>query len=56
MNFKEDKDKGAWILELGTYPGICLGMRTYAESEQTTYVQQEGRKGRLPINNRSDDG
>jgi hypothetical protein len=38
MNFKEDENKGAWVLELGTYPGICLGIRTYAESEQTTYV------------------
>jgi len=27
-----------WSLSLGLYPGFLIGMRTYEEKEQTTYV------------------
>ena len=27
-----------WTLSIGFYPGICLGLRTYEEPEQTSYV------------------
>ena len=33
----ENKNKG-WMIELGLYPGILLGVRTYEEEEFTTYV------------------
>jgi hypothetical protein len=34
-----DKEiKKNWTMSLGFYPGICLGMRTYEEPEQTSYV------------------
>tara|TARA_R110000803_G_C11952059_1_gene317799 strand:+ start:1087 stop:1239 length:153 start_codon:yes stop_codon:yes gene_type:complete len=35
---KEDESKVAWILELGLYPGILLGARTYIEQDTITYV------------------
>tara|TARA_B110000977_G_scaffold84484_1_gene112809 strand:- start:225 stop:377 length:153 start_codon:yes stop_codon:yes gene_type:complete len=35
---KEDESKPGWILEIGTYPGILFGMRTYEEPGQTTFV------------------
>jgi len=28
----------AYILEIGLYPGILFGLRTYPEENQTTYV------------------
>ena len=27
-----------WSLSLGFYPGVLIGIRTYEELEQTTYV------------------
>ena len=30
--------KNNWSLSLGFYPGICLGIRTYNEENQTTHV------------------
>jgi|TARA_R110002096_G_scaffold55773_1_gene142870 hypothetical protein len=34
-----DKEvKKNWTLSLGFYPGVVLGMRTYEEEEQTSYV------------------
>ena len=33
-----DKEKKNWTLSCGFYPGICLGIRTYEEPEQTSYV------------------
>jgi hypothetical protein len=35
---KEDEDKTAWYLELGLYPGILLGFRTYDQGELYTHV------------------
>jgi hypothetical protein len=35
---KEDESKPAWILEIGLYPGILFGIRTYQEEETTTHV------------------
>ena len=33
----EDK-KVAWSIEIGFYPGILLGVRSYPEEDQTTHV------------------
>ena len=34
-----DKEiKKNWTMSLGFYPGICLGIRTYEEPKQTSYV------------------
>tara|TARA_R110000787_G_scaffold1903_1_gene8018 strand:+ start:270 stop:422 length:153 start_codon:yes stop_codon:yes gene_type:complete len=35
---KEDKSKASWVLELGVYPGILFGMRTYDQEDHVTYV------------------
>ena len=35
---KLDESKPGWILEIGTYPGILFGVRTYVEISTTTYV------------------
>ena len=32
------KEKKNWSLSIGFYPGILIGMRTYVEDEQTSYV------------------
>jgi len=33
-----DKEKKNWTLSVGFYPGILIGMRTYDEPEQDSYV------------------
>ena len=33
----EDK-KVAWSIEIGFYPGMLIGVRTYPEPDQTTHV------------------
>jgi len=33
-----DKEKKNWTLSVGFYPGILIGMRTYDEPEQNSYV------------------
>ena len=33
----EDK-KIAWSIEVGFYPGMLMGVRTYPEPDQTTHV------------------
>jgi hypothetical protein len=35
---KEDGSKPAWAIELGLYPGILFGFRTYPEESTTTHV------------------
>jgi hypothetical protein len=35
---KEDESKTAWTLEIGSYPGVLFGIRTYEEPEHTTVV------------------
>ena len=35
MDKQETKN---WSLSVGFYPGILIGMRTYVEDEQTSYV------------------
>lgn len=35
---KEDENESAWFLELGLYPGILLGFRTYDQVEYNTHV------------------
>ena len=32
------KEKKNWSLSVGFYPGILIGMRTYEEDEQDSYV------------------
>ena len=34
----EDENKKGWMIELGLYPGILLGARTYEEEQFITYV------------------
>lgn len=34
---KKEK-KVAWSIEIGFYPGIVVGIRSYEESDQTTHV------------------
>ena len=34
----DKKDVKFWSIEIGFYPGVLLGIRTYYEEEQTTHV------------------
>lgn len=34
----EDKADNQWYLEIGLYPGILFGARTYIEEDYKTYV------------------
>jgi len=34
----EEKPKALWSLEIGFYPGILFGFRTYKESTQSSHV------------------
>ena len=35
----DNKDKKiAWSIEVGFYPGMLIGIRTYPEPDQTTHV------------------
>ena len=34
----ENEKKVAWSIEVGFYPGMLIGVRTYPEPEQTTHV------------------
>jgi len=34
----EENNKKGWMIELGLYPGILLGVRTYVEEHYTIYV------------------
>lgn len=38
MHMKEDENKTAWILEVGLYPGVLLGFRSYPEEDFTIHV------------------
>jgi len=35
---EENKKKIAWSIEIGFYPGILLGVRSYSEEDQITHV------------------
>ena len=35
---KQNENETAWYLELGLYPGILLGFRTYDQGEINTHV------------------
>ena len=35
---KENESYKFWSVEIGFYPGVLLGLRTYYEEEQTTHV------------------
>ncbi len=34
----ENEKNVAWSIEIGFYPGILLGIRSYPEKDQTTHV------------------
>ena len=34
----DKKDYKFWSVEIGFYPGVLIGARTYPEPEQTTHV------------------
>ena len=34
----ENEKKVAWSIEIGFYPGIVVGIRSYEELDQTTHV------------------
>ena len=35
---KENENKPLWSIEIGFYPGVLIGARTYPETKQTTNV------------------
>jgi hypothetical protein len=38
MHIKEDEESPAWALEIGFYPGIMLGFRSYPLSDGISHV------------------
>ena len=34
----KEENKPLWSIEIGFYPGVLIGARTYPEAEQTTHV------------------
>lgn len=38
MHMKEDENETAWIIELGLYPGVLLGFRSYIEEDFAIHV------------------
>jgi hypothetical protein len=34
----KDENKPLWSIEIGFYPGVLIGARTYREPNQTTHV------------------
>jgi hypothetical protein len=34
----KNEEKRLWSIEIGFYPGVLIGARTYLEPEQTTHV------------------
>jgi hypothetical protein len=34
----KNEEKRFWSIEIGFYPGVLIGARTYLEPEQTTHV------------------
>tara|TARA_R110000803_G_scaffold34220_1_gene74807 strand:- start:1159 stop:1302 length:144 start_codon:yes stop_codon:yes gene_type:complete len=32
------EESGVWSIEIGLYPGILIGFRTYADEEKSTHV------------------
>tara|TARA_R110000823_G_scaffold12062_1_gene40513 strand:- start:400 stop:558 length:159 start_codon:yes stop_codon:yes gene_type:complete len=38
MYMKEDDNKPGWLLEIGRYPGILFGFRSYEEKDFVTHV------------------
>ena len=34
----DKQEKKNWSLSVGSYPGVLIGMRTYEEDKQTSYV------------------
>ena len=34
----KEENKTLWSIEIGFYPGVLIGARTYPEAEQTTHV------------------
>jgi len=35
---KEDKSKVAWSIELGLYPGLLVGIRSYSQEDSVIHV------------------
>jgi|TARA_R110000823_G_scaffold312126_1_gene438601 hypothetical protein len=35
---KEDENEAAWALELGVYPGVLIGFRSYHDADKTIHV------------------
>jgi len=38
MYMKENKNETAWVIELGFYPGVLLGFRSYIEEDLDIHV------------------
>ena len=34
----KEENKPLWSIEIGFYPGVLIGARTYLEPDQTTHV------------------
>mgnify|MGYP001172343598 FL=1 len=35
---KQDENKKAWAIEIGMYPGVLLGVRTYKQEDRSIHV------------------
>jgi len=35
---KEDESRTAWSIELGLYPGILIGLRSYTQDDSVIHV------------------
>ncbi len=38
MYMKENENEPAWVIELGFYPGVLLGFRSYIEEDLAIHV------------------
>jgi len=38
MYMKENENETAWVIELGFYPGVLLGFRSYIEEDISIHV------------------
>ncbi len=38
MHMKENENETAWVIEVGFYPGVLLGFRSYVEEEFSIHV------------------
>jgi len=37
-NEENEQNEVAWSIEVGSYPGVCIGIRSYPEHDYTIHV------------------